>query len=189
VDHADDPHHEWRNFVSAHPQVEEVYSDSEYTAYRIARGEHVKPLPDVPGPTVPIATLTADANQGLVGAMVDGDIISRWHAGRAQMPGDFFTADLGGAHDITGVRMVIGGYVADFPRKLTIETSLDGQAWTEAWSGNTSLMAFSAALEDPGRITLPFPFDARPARFLRFTQTGSEGTYYWSIAELQIIGK
>jgi hypothetical protein len=49
-------------------------------------------------------------------------------------------------------------------------------------------MAFSAALEQPGRITLPFPFAARSARYVRFTQTGSEGTYYWSIAELEIIG-
>lgn len=188
IDHNRDEGGDWRAFVAAHPQVEQVYSDREYTAYRLARGEQVKPLPDVVGPVVPIVSLAAEANRGLVGAMTDGDIISRWHAGRAQEAGDFFTADLGGPHDVTGVRMVIGGYVADFPRRLTIETSVDGQAWSEAWSGNTSLMAFSAALQDPGRITLPFPFAARAARYMRFTQTGNEGTYYWSIAELQVIG-
>ena len=138
---------------------------------------------------VPIASFSAADNAALVGAMTDGDLISRWHAGRAQAPGDMVTADLGAERQISGVRMVIGGYVADFPRQLRIETSSDGQGWTEAWSGNTALMAFSAALEDPGRITLPFPFAPRPARFVRFTQTGNEGTYYWSIAELEIVGK
>lgn len=189
VDHAEDRDGQWRTFLRAHPQAEQVYSDEAYTSFRIAPGERVQPLPEVPGPVVAIQSLRAEANQGLTGAMIDGDIISRWHAGRAQAPGDFLTADLGATHEITGVRMLIGGYVADFPRKLTIETSLDGQAWTEAWTGNTSLMAFSAALEDPGRITLPFPFAARPARYVRFTQTGTEGTYYWSIAELQIVGR
>lgn len=188
VDHEQDAGREWRTFVGAHPQVEQVHTEDSYTAFRLARGQQVKPLPTVDGPSIPIASLAADANQGLVGAMTDDDIISRWHAGRAQAPGDVVTADLGSARDVTGVRMVIGGYVADFPRQLRIDTSRDGQAWTEAWSGNTSLMAFSAALEDPGRITLPFPFAMRQARYVRFTQTGTEGTYYWSVAELHIIG-
>lgn len=189
VDHDEDRGRGWRNFVSAHPQVEQVYSDDDYTGYRLARGARVGLLEAVEGQPVRIQSIAAEANEGLVGAMTDGDLISRWHAGRAQAPGDSMTVDLGAVHDINGVRMVIGGYVADFPRQLKIETSLDGQAWTEAWSGNTSLMAFSAALEDPGRITLPFPFEPRSARYVRFTQTGNEGTYYWSVAELEIIGK
>jgi hypothetical protein len=38
-------------------------------------------------------------------------------------------------------------------------------------------------------VPLPFPFGGRPARYIRFTQTGSDPTYYWSIAELRIMGK
>lgn len=189
VDHADDRAGQWRRFVSAHPQVEQVFSNADYTAYRLQRGAHVGPLPQVDGNPVGIQSFTAKDNQGLVSAMTDGDLITRWHAGRAQEAGDALTADLGSTREITGVRMLIGGYVADFPRQLRIETSGDGQSWNEAWSGNTALLALSAAIEDPGRITLPFPFAARSARYVRFTQTGNEGTYYWSIAELEIVGR
>lgn len=112
----------------------------------------------------------------------------RWHAGREQRPGDRIVVDLGRSRSVHGVEMAIGGYVADFPRQLLIETSPDGWEWREAWVGGTALITFSAALEDPLAVTLPFPFSPRDARFLRFTQTGTERIYYWSIAELRIKG-
>jgi hypothetical protein len=85
--------------------------------------------------------------------------------------------------------MLLGGYVTDFPRQLTIETSLDNERWSQAWKGNVPVVAMSAALEDPRRYTLPFPVAARPARYVRFTQTGTEAVFYWSIAELRIHGR
>jgi hypothetical protein len=50
------------------------------------------------------------------------------------------------------------------------------------------MMAFAAAIEDPRNVTLPFAFEPRHARYLRFTQDGLEQIYYWSIAELRIRG-
>jgi len=49
-------------------------------------------------------------------------------------------------------------------------------------------MAMSAALEDPLHYMLPFDFQPRPVRYVRFTQTGTEDVFYWSIAELRIRG-
>jgi len=51
------------------------------------------------------------------------------------------------------------------------------------------LVALSAALEDPLNIAMPFQFERRPARFVRFTQLGTEETYYWSVAEMRIVGQ
>jgi len=121
--------------------------------------------------------------------MTDHDILTRWHAGREQRPGDSMTVDLGQPRTVHGAETLIGGYVADFPRQLSIETSLDGQLWSPAWGGGTALMAFSAALADPLNVPLAFPFDPRAARYLRFTQTGSEQVYYWSVAELRVLGR
>jgi hypothetical protein len=120
--------------------------------------------------------------------MIDDDLVTRWHAGREQRPGDSMTADVGGSHTVEAVEMLIGGYVTDFPRQLTIETSLDNERWSQAWRGNVAVIAMSAALEDPRHFTLPFAFDPRPARYVRFTQTGTEDVFYWSIAELRIHG-
>jgi hypothetical protein len=189
IDHDLDPDGAWRQFVGSYPQAERVYEDASYSAYRIQRGPYVGALPKVEGQPIPIASISAVDNAALIGAMTDHDLITRWHAGREQRPGDRLTVDLGQLRQVAGAEMLIAGYVADFPRQLTIETSADGQGWSQAWSGPTALLAFSAALEDPLDVTLPFPFDPRPARYVRFTQSGSERIYYWSIAELRILGK
>jgi F5/8 type C domain-containing protein len=96
--------------------------------------------------------------------------------------------DLGQPRQVSGAEVRLGGYVADFPRQLAIETSIDGQRWLQAWTGGTALMAFSAALDDPRVLTLPFPFEPHQARLIRFTQTGTESKYEWSVAELRVLG-
>jgi hypothetical protein len=179
----------WARFVGGHPQAELVHHDDQYSTYRIQRGPRVAPLEHIGGEVLPIASIAAADNAGLVGSMTDGDILTRWHAGREQRPGDSVTVDLGAEHDVIGVEMLIGGYVADFPRRLTIATSADGVAWSDVWTGGTAMMAFGAALEDPLNVTLPFGFELRHARYLRFTQIGLEQIYYWSIAELRIRGR
>jgi len=189
IDHDLDGRGAWRQFVGSHPQAERVYQDAGYTTYRIQRGPHVEPPPKIDGDPLPVASISAAANAALVGAMTDHDILTRWHAGREQRPGDSMTVDLGQPRTVHGAETLIGGYVADFPRHLSIETSLDGQLWSPAWGGGTAIMAFSAALADPLNVPLAFPFDPRAARYLRFTQTGSEQVYYWSVAELRVLGR
>jgi hypothetical protein len=189
IDHGLDRSGALRRFVRSHPQAEHVYEDAAYTTYRIQGGPQVQPLAKVEGDPLPIASIAAADNSALVGAMTDRDIVTRWHAGREQRPGDTITVDLGQPRLAHGAETLIAGYVADFPRRLSIDTSLDGHLWSPAWSGETALMALSAALEDPLNVRLPFSFEPRAARYLRFTQTGSERTYYWSIAELRILGR
>ena len=116
-------------------------------------------------------------------------VMTRWHCGREQRPGDGFTVDLGVIRQVGGAELMIAGFVADFPRQLLIETSGDGMTWTTAWNGNAPAVALSAALEDPLNITMPFEFERRPARYVRFTQQGTEETYYWSVAEMRIVGE
>lgn len=189
VDHDLDDSGRWRHFVGSHPQAEAVYRDEQYTTYRIAHGAAIKPLAKIEGDLLPVRSIAAADNPALVGGMTDGDIVTRWHAGREQRPGDSITVDLGDTREVNGVEMLIGGYVADFPRQLSIATSLDGATWADAWTGGTATTAFAAALEDPLTVALPFGFPPHPARYLRLTQNGSERIYYWSIAELRIRGR
>ncbi len=189
VDRDLDPGGRWARFVGGYPQAELVHRDDHYSTYRIQRGPRVAPQAYVGGEVLPIASIAAAEDGGaLVGSMTDGDIVTRWHTGRAQRPGDSITADLGTARGVVGVEMLIGGYVADFPRKLTLATSADGVTWSDAWTGGTAMMAFGAAIEDPLNLTLPFGFEPRRARYVRLTQVGLEQIYYWSIAELRIRG-
>ena len=189
IDHDLDSRGAWRNFVGRHPQAERVHVGEGYTTYRIQRGAQARPLTKIEGEPLAIASISAEANAAMVGGMTDRDILTRWHAGREQRPGDSMTVDLGGPRTVHGAETLIAGFVADFPRHLSIETSLDGRIWSPAWSGGTAILALSAALEDPLNVPLPFAFEPRPARYIRFTQTGSERTYYWSVAELRVLGR
>jgi hypothetical protein len=189
IDHDQDQGAGWRQFVGGYPHGELVYRDDRYSTFRIERSARVPPMPKLGGDILPIASFSAKYNDALLRNMVDGDLVTRWHAGREQRPGDSMTVDLGAPGTVDGVEMLIGGYVTDFPRQLTIETSLDNERWSTAWNGNVAVMAMSAALEDPRRFTLPFAFESRPARFVRFIQTGTEDVFYWSVAELTIRGK
>jgi hypothetical protein len=189
LDHDVDADGRWRRFVGGHPQAKLTYQDKDYTAYLIERGHPVDPVEKVIGQDLRVAAITATENPALVRAMTDNDIVTRWHAGREQRAGDSITVDLGEPREVSGIELLIGGYVADFPRYLSISTSIDGGAWSDAWAGGTAMLAFGAALEDPRNVTLPFTFHPRPARYVRLTQNGSEGIYYWSIAELHVRGR
>ncbi|MEN3338672.1 MAG: hypothetical protein V7647_2348, partial [Acidobacteriota bacterium] len=188
IDRDQDEGGRWGRFVSAHPQAELVYENADYSTYRIRRGARPEAAVRVDGEVLPLRMISATVNAEVVTAMTDGDIVTRWHAGRAQRPGDSFTIDLGAAREVSGVELLIGGYVADFPRQLSIATSTDAMTWTDAWSGGTALMTFNAALDDPLKVTLPFGFPSRTARFVRLTQNGADPVFYWSVAELHVRG-
>ena len=188
IDHDLDRGAGWRQFLLGHPQASLVYRDDRYSTFRVERGPHVGSLPKIPGEPLPIASISAKFNAALVGAMIDHDITTRWHCGREQRPGDAFTVDLGSARQVNGAELLTAGFVGDFPRKLSIETSTDGEKWSQGWNGEGALIALSAALEDPLNVPMPFEFEPRPARYVRFTQLGTEDTYYWSVTELRIVG-
>jgi hypothetical protein len=189
VNHEFDGDRRWRRFVADHPGAEVAHESAEYTAYRVPRGTAIRDTPVVEGEPLPIASIATSLYQNLVGLMRDGDRVTRWHTGGPQSRGTELVVDLGTERDVRGVVLDLAGYVADFPRALVIETSSDRASWKRAWRGRTALLALSAALVNPLEIPLAFPFEGRPARYVRLRQTGRDGVYYWSIAELRVYGK
>ena len=118
---------------------------------------------------------------------IDGDLLSRWDTAGPQDPTSAVTIDLGASKQIEGVETLIGGYLADFPRALTIEVSSDGTTWEVAWQGKPALMTYISALETPRTVPLRFPVN-RNARLIRLRQTDADPVFYWSIAELHVYG-
>jgi hypothetical protein len=83
---------------------------------------------------------------------------------------------------------MLGPFVEDFPRGLVIEASEDGRSWQELWRGGSGGLAFVGAFEAPREVPLKYRFAVTPARFLRMRLTAKDDTYYWSIAELRVLG-
>ncbi len=65
----------------------------------------------------------------------------------------------------------------DFPRGYEVKVSEDGKKWSE-------VLAKGRGQHPATTIELP----RVPGRFLRITQTGRAGRWYWSIHELQVFG-
>lgn len=189
IDHDLDEGAGWRRFLRSHPHASLVFGDDRYSTFRVERGPYVRPITKMAGELLPIASIAAEFNAALVGAMIDKDIETRWHCGREQRPGDAFTVDLGTMRTVHGAELLTAGFVGDFPRALSIETSADGLGWSQAWTGPSAIVALSAALDDPLNVAMPFEFESRQARYVRFTQLGTEETYYWSVAELRLMGR
>jgi hypothetical protein len=187
VDHDRDGDGRLRRMVSGYAGTELVHWEKDYSSYRVPpRPERTKELS---GPEVPVASAASPINPESIALMFDGDPITRWHAARPQAPGDWMRVDLGEARSIRGVRMFLGGYSADFPRRLVVESSIDGVTWNQVWSGAGGGPALAGALLNPQWVPVDIPFAEHQARFLRFTQHGSDPVIYWSIAELKVLGR
>jgi hypothetical protein len=186
VDHALDPDEGWRRFLDSAEGVSLITRSADHSTY-LAVQVPKKPHVDV-GTRLPFSVLSASVNPKLGPLVQDGDLYTRWHAGREQRRGDSLTVDLASPRPISGLRMLIGGYSADFPRQLLVETSEDQQVWTQVWSGGTAVLALSGALEHPRDTPISISLEPRVARYIRLTQTASGTIYYWSVAELEILG-
>jgi hypothetical protein len=187
VNHDGDAAGEWRGFVARIPNARLVQQERDYTVYLIPKSGERLQLPQFGGQLLPVAAITASHSNDRAGRMNDGDILSRWDTAGPQDPSSVVTLDLGAPKQVEGVETLIGGYLADFPRELTIDVSLDGVTWEAAYQGQPALMTYISALEMPRTVPLRFPLN-RPARHLRMRQTGADPVFYWSIAELHVYG-
>ena len=147
IDHDQEGAAAWRAFVGAQPDAEMVHTEDSYTVYRLPRASATFTLPTLSGEPIAISRIRASRFEDLVGLMSDGDRITRWHTGGPQDPTNEMVIDLGASRRVSGIEMQIGGFVADFPRELTIELSDDEIAWRPAWSGRGGPPAFIAALK------------------------------------------
>ena len=116
-------------FVGGLPTVRIVQQETDYTVYLIPRGGGRLQLPQFAAQPLPIASIGATHSNDRVGRMIDGDLLSRWDTAGPQDPTSAVTIDLGASKQVEGVETLIGGYLADFPRALTIEVSSDGTTW------------------------------------------------------------
>ena len=120
--------------------------------------------------------------------MIDRDRTTRWESG-PQSDRTVVDLDLGGVRTVSGIELMLGPFVEDFPRGLKIEASEDGTTWHEIWQGGSAGLAFEAAFDAPLDVPLRYRFSPTPARFLRMRLTENDDTYYWSIAEMKVLGQ
>jgi hypothetical protein len=138
-----------------------------------------------PGQRLTVHGLSASCSPGTVGNADDGDLESRWVCGPQTADYDL-TVDLDRAMHVGAVVHNLGRLASDFPRRLLIETSVDGQTWERAWDGSPAAAVLFAAMDAPRVTRVVLPFSPRVARFVRLRQIGRDERNYWSIAEVEV---
>jgi len=172
----------WARYVASVPGAIARETDGKRTVYRIPGTPRTETRL---GPIVPIVGARANSLDGSLA--VDGRMDTEWNDGRSQQPGQWLIADLGQPREVAGITHALGEFARDFPRRLVIDTSLDGSTWVPAWEGPTVVEAFLAATRAPIEARMPFVFEPRQARFVRLRQLDIE-IHLWRVAELTVHG-
>ena len=183
VEWANDPDGGWRGWLDGYGAVRADGGEG-WTAYLIPRTGLAAP-PPLDGTRLRVAAITASTNEQDIGAVLDGDLVSRWHAAR-QQGDETITLDLGAPQRVRGLVMCLGSYPSQYPRMLYADVSADGASWRTAASGNPVLATYDGALQSPREVPVTIPIDRTGVRFVRLRQTQASSSG-WSIVELRVV--
>lgn len=122
--------------------------------------------------------LTASHNQGAVKDAVDGNRKSRYTTGSSQEKGMWFQVELPESAWVSGLVLDYQQSKNDGPDSYTVLVSQDGTNWSKSVASGRA---------EPKEMDLRFaPVEAR---FVRVEITDSRTKLYWSIHELNLVGK
>ncbi len=106
---------------------------------------------------------------------IDGKMDTRWATRSSQIPGQWFTIDLGAEKRIERIVVDATGSGSDYPRGYAVHLSNDGKSW-----GNP-------VVEGKGtKALLEIQVPSKSGRFIKIVQTG-KGDMFWSIHDLKVI--
>ena len=179
VPRATDPDGEWLRYALAATGAAVVLRDDEKSVVHVP-GHHMTEIRL--GKAWPIASVSAFRHDTAV--MWDGKIETEW-GDNPQRPGQWLVVDLGTVREIGGLTHALGEYARDFPRRLAIDVSVDGERWARVWEDATAAAAFLAAARGPREAALQFVFAPHPARYVRLQQLATHRNM-WRVAELQV---
>lgn len=181
-----DPDAAWQHYIEAIPRIQRGPVSSTWTSYVLGPTHAFAPAAPI-GPLLPVASIIASVNQHDVGAVLDGDVDTRWNA-PTQAGSETVTIDLGHAVHVQAIELCLGRYASQYPRALTVDASADGTLWNPVFSGGTALETYDAAVRDPRAVPITLPVNRDDLRFLRLRQTAHAPAATWTIVELRVIG-
>lgn len=108
----------------------------------------------------------------------DGNPVTRWRTAKPPASGQWFQAVLPAAREISGLALDIACAPGEQVRACRVETSEDGQSWTEVATGGGTQPVLEILFQSPVK-----------ARFLRISPSGGQSSSHWGIAELEIFAR
>ena len=110
---------------------------------------------------------------------IDGDPKTRFSTGTPMRAGMWFQIDFGAPWAIDALILDARASAGDYPRGFEVRASEDGETWSEplvSGEGRSAVVEIAIG-------------SARAARHLRIVQTGATDGLWWSIHELEVLGR
>ncbi len=120
-------------------------------------------------------TLSGSSNVSALSNAIDASLSTRWDTRQAQMPGQFFTIDLGSLPTFSKIELNTSDSPNDYPREYSVYVSNNGRNWGDSIASGIG----------GGSITNIY-LGETTARHIRIEQTGSDSYYWWSIHDVQV---
>ena len=175
---------EMRTLVTGQPGARLVL-EGPIVHYRVPARTVAAVRTDPGGVRVPVQGVEATCSPKSLPSVLDNNLQTRWVCG-VQSPDQTLIADLGAPATVGTIVHALGSVGGEFPRHLVIETSVDGATWTPAWDGSPAVAVLHATIANPLEIRAVIEFPPRPAKYVQLRQLSREGTYAWSLAELEV---
>ncbi len=118
--------------------------------------------------------------------LTDGNPHTWWAGQHAQRVGDSLVLDLGRAMHPCAVTVAVGEFRISYARKLVVETSSDGSAWTTVATRRMAGLVMKAALDDPKQVSVSIPLAPSTGRFVRLRVDETHRTIAWQVTDLTV---
>lgn len=133
-------------------------------------------------------TVTASHAPERLHLLADGDPGTRWLTGVRQTGGEWIEVRLDEERRIGRVRFEVAPRSSgDYPRRLRIEVSRDGEAFDAvAWEDAGLPALIGGIARSSGAVFIDIDLPAIPLRAIRLVQLGETRVWYWSVDELSL---
>jgi hypothetical protein len=142
------------------------------------------------GPEIPRASLSLSAshNSGALPFAIDGNAATRWLSGTQQDGTEWIQIAFDRPRRPTFLRLVMDRRsFGDYPRRLEIDGSRDGQAFTSLMAGSVVTPFALSLIEQPVSPRIELALPPMEMRYLRLRQTGrAVRNWYWSVHEIRV---
>lgn len=120
------------------------------------------------------------------GALIDGNPLTAWQSSGPQKGGERLLLTLSEAATLDALVITHGPYRGGFARRLVVETSLDGNTWTNHFGGRMLPLLVGGVMDDPQLGRVRIDLHRAQARFVRLSQEGETPRSSWAMADLDV---
>jgi len=180
IERANDRDGQWQAYVSRASGAVQVAQDDARVIWRVPAAPYREPLAGAPWPIASVRAYNGDA-----WLVADGRLDTDWVV-FPQRSDQWLLADLGRMQPVGGVSLAIGEHAADFPRRLAIDVSADGERFETVWQGNPAPETFLAVVRAPRSAWLRINLPSREARFVRIRQLADVRNAGWRVSEMEV---